>query len=74
MNMKQFVADTLELTDQLRARFNQPRVLIGAHSWGSMIAALAVAHAPDRFSAYVAISQAANAPESERMMYSQGSR
>lgn len=69
MNMKQFVADTLELTDLLRARFNQPRIFIGAHSWGSMIAALAVAQAPDRFSAYFAISQAANAPESERMMY-----
>lgn len=69
MNMNQFVADTLELTDMLRMRFKQPRVLIGAHSWGSMIAALAVAEAPDRFAAYIAISQAANAPESERMMY-----
>ena len=69
MNMKQFVADTLELTDLLRARFNQPRILLGAHSWGSMIAALAVAQAPERFSAYLAVSQAANAPESERLMY-----
>jgi pimeloyl-ACP methyl ester carboxylesterase len=69
MNMKQFVADTLELTDFLRARFKQPRIFLGAHSWGSMIAALAVAQAPERFSAYLAISQAANAPESERMMY-----
>ena len=69
MNMKQFVADTLELTDLLRVRFNQPRILLGAHSWGSMIAALAVAQAPERYSAYVAVSQAANAPESERLMY-----
>ena len=69
MNMKQFVADTLELTDLLRERFNQPRILLCAHSWGSMIAALAVAHAPERFSAYLAVSQAANAPESERLMY-----
>ena len=69
MNMKQFVADTLELSDLLRVRFKQPRILVGAHSWGSMIAALAVAQAPERFSAYFAISQAANAPESERMMY-----
>jgi pimeloyl-ACP methyl ester carboxylesterase len=69
MNMKQFVADMLELTDLLRVRFNQPRILLGAHSWGSMIAALAVAQAPERYSAYVAVSQAANAPESERLMY-----
>jgi pimeloyl-ACP methyl ester carboxylesterase len=69
MNMKQFIGDTLELTDLLRARFKQPRIFLCAHSWGSMIGALAVTQAPDRFSAYVAISQAANAPESERMMY-----
>jgi pimeloyl-ACP methyl ester carboxylesterase len=69
MKMKQFVADTLELTDLLSRRFNQPRILIGAHSWGSMIAALTVAQAPERFSAYLAVCQAANAPESERLMY-----
>ncbi|HEV3409785.1 MAG TPA: alpha/beta fold hydrolase [Chthoniobacterales bacterium] len=69
MNMKQFVADALELTDLLRARFKQPRILLGAHSWGSMIAALAVAQWPERFSAYFAISQAANPLESERIMY-----
>jgi pimeloyl-ACP methyl ester carboxylesterase len=69
MKMKQFVGDTLELTDLLRARFNQSRIVLCAHSWGSMIAALAVAQAPERFSAYVAVSQAANAPESERLMY-----
>lgn len=34
-----------------------------------MIAALAIAQAPDRFSAYLAICQAANASESERTRY-----
>lgn len=69
MNMKQFIDDTLELTHFLRGRFNRPRIFLAAHSWGSMIGALAVAQAPDRFSAYFAISQTANAPESERLMY-----
>lgn len=69
MNIKQFVSDTLELTDLLRGRFNQKHIFLGAHSWGSIIGALAVSEAPDRFSAYFAISQAANAPESERLMY-----
>ena len=69
MNMKQFIADTLELSNLLSRRFNQPRIVLGAHSWGSMIGALAVAQAPERFSAYIAVCQAANAPESERLMY-----
>jgi pimeloyl-ACP methyl ester carboxylesterase len=69
MNIKQFVSDTLELSDLLRGRFKQSHIFLAAHSWGSIIGALAVAEAPDRFSAYFAISQAANAPESERLMY-----
>lgn len=69
MNIKQFVADTLELTDLLRRRYDRSRIIIGAHSWGTMIAALAVAQSPHRYSAYLAVCQAANAPESERLMY-----
>ena len=69
MNMKRFVADTLQLTDLLRERFGRAQIMLGAHSWGSMIGALAVVQAPERFSAYLAVCQAANAPQSERLMY-----
>lgn len=69
MNVEQFVADTLELTDLLRQRLNRSRILLGAHSWGTIIGALAVAQSPERFSAYISISQAADAAESERLMY-----
>ena len=69
MNIDQFVADTAELTDLLRQRFNKPRILLGAHSWGTMIGALTVAKSPERFSAYLSVCQAANAAESERLMY-----
>ena len=69
MNIDQFVADTLELTEVLRRRFNEPRIILAAHSWGSMIGALAVKEMPERFSMYIGVCQAANAPESERFMY-----
>ncbi len=69
MNMRQFVDDTLQLTELLRRRFDKPAIVIGAHSWGTMIATLAVSEKPERFAAYVAVCPAVNAPESERLEY-----
>jgi len=69
MTIDQFVADTHELVVLLLQRFGQSKLILVAHSWGSIIGARIVAKYPELFSAYVGISQAANAPESERMMY-----
>ncbi len=69
LDMEQFVSDACELSGLLLARFNEPKLLLVGHSWGSMIGALTVARDPQKFSAYVGISQFADAPESERMMY-----
>jgi pimeloyl-ACP methyl ester carboxylesterase len=35
MHMENFVNDTLELTDILRERFNQDKIFLYGHSWGS---------------------------------------
>lgn len=69
LDIEQFVADTRELSGLLLRRFNAPKLLLVGHSWGSMIGALAAARDPEKFFAYVGISQFADAPESERMMY-----
>ena len=69
LDVEQFVSDARELTVLLLARFNVPKLLLVGHSWGSMIGALTVARAPQKFFAYVGVSQFADAPESERMMY-----
>ena len=69
MTIEQFVSDTHELTQLLLQRFDRSKLYLVAHSWGSIVGALTVAKHPELFAAYVGISQAANAPESERMMY-----
>jgi pimeloyl-ACP methyl ester carboxylesterase len=69
MTIEQFISDTHELVQFLLKRFGASKLYLVAHSWGSMIGALTVAKYPELFEAYVAISQAANAPESERIMY-----
>jgi pimeloyl-ACP methyl ester carboxylesterase len=35
MHLEDFVSDTLELTDILRERFDQDKILLWGHSWGS---------------------------------------
>ena len=69
MTIEQFIADTHELTQLLLKRYGRAKLYLVAHSWGSIVGALTVAKYPELFDSYVAISQAANAPESERMMY-----
>ncbi len=37
MHIENFVGDTLELTDILRERFNQDKIFLWGHSWGSSL-------------------------------------
>jgi pimeloyl-ACP methyl ester carboxylesterase len=69
MTIEQFVSDAHELVALLLERFGRSKLILIAHSWGSIVGALTVAKYPEQFEAYVGVSQAANPPESERMMY-----
>jgi pimeloyl-ACP methyl ester carboxylesterase len=69
MTIEQFILDTHELVELLLQRFGRSKLILVAHSWGSIVGALAVQKYPELFAAYVAISQAVDPPESERMMY-----
>lgn len=37
MTVEQFVDDTIAVTDYLRRRFDQDRICLLGHSWGSLI-------------------------------------
>ena len=69
MTIEQFISDTHELTELLLKRFGRSKLILVAHSWGSIVGALTVAKYPQLFEAYVGISQAVNPPESEKMMH-----
>lgn len=69
MNLAQFVADLDQLVAHLKRRFDQPKVVLAGHSWGTNIGvAYAQAH-PENVSAYVGIGQIANSAEGERRSY-----
>jgi pimeloyl-ACP methyl ester carboxylesterase len=69
LDVEQFVSDARELSGLLLKRFAAAKLFLVGHSLGSLIGALAAARDPDKYFAYVGVSQFADAPESERMMY-----
>ena len=59
--------DTIEVTDYLRARFGQEKILLLGHSWGAYLGIQVAAAAPKRFLAYVGMAQIAHQLRSEVM-------
>ena len=69
MTVEQFVDDTIEVSRYLINRFEQPRIYLMGHSWGSFIAIQAAAREPHLYHAYVGVGQVTNQFESERLAY-----
>src|SRR4030088_1567538 len=59
LTTEQLVADTIELTNVLRARFHEDRIYLVGHSWGTYLGMLVVARHPELYHAYVGIGQLA---------------
>ena len=69
MTADQFVSDLDELVDAVRARLEQPRVVIFGHSWGSALGALYAGRFPAKVAAYVGCEQIGDWAESESLSY-----
>lgn len=57
LTLRQTLNDTYELTNHLRHRFRKDRIILLAHSWGTLPGLLAVKEHPEYFSAYVGMGQ-----------------
>ncbi|WP_101909022.1 alpha/beta hydrolase [Marasmitruncus massiliensis] len=66
---QQFVQDALVVTDYLRKRFGQEKIYLLGHSFGTYIGILTAQAAPEKYVAYIAMSQIADQPNSELMAY-----
>lgn len=60
ITIEQYVADTVELVDWLRARFGVAKVALFGASIGSLVGALAAKQAPERISVMVSMGQFVN--------------
>lgn len=65
----QFVQDAIAVTDYLRERFRQEKIYLLGHSFGSYIGLLTAQAAPEKYHAYIAMSQIADQPQSELLAY-----
>jgi pimeloyl-ACP methyl ester carboxylesterase len=69
MNVKQFISDTYDIVQYLRKRFNQEKIFLIGHSWGSLIGILTVQKYPEFFHAYIGIGQFVSGKEQEKISY-----
>ena len=69
MSVERFIADTRELTQLLCKRFEQPKIYLVGHSWGSALAAMTVNRFPELYHAYVGVGQVVDIREGERISY-----
>jgi pimeloyl-ACP methyl ester carboxylesterase len=69
MTVEQFVADAHDLTLLLCQRFQQRKIYLVGHSWGSLLAVLVVQRHPELYHAYVGVGQAVDMQEGERISY-----
>jgi pimeloyl-ACP methyl ester carboxylesterase len=64
-----YVEDLGALVERLCARFHRNKVVLMAHSAGTVPALLYVERHPERVAAYIGIGQVASTPESEALSY-----
>lgn len=69
MHLQQFIRDGLEVTNYLRQRFQQEKIHLAAHSWGSVIGlSLAYRH-PELYHSYTGFSQITSWAENDKLSY-----
>ncbi len=69
MTTDRFIDDVLQVTNYLKDRFNQNKIYIMGHSFGTYIALNTVAQHPENYIAYLAMSQNCNQQQSELIAY-----
>ena len=69
LTLDQMVADTIELTNYLRDRFDEDKIYLVGNSWGTILGVLAVQRQPELFHAYVGTGQMVSPRETDIMFY-----
>lgn len=69
LTIENMVTDTVELVKYLLGRFNQEKIFLVGHSWGTVLGLLTVKKAPDLIHAYIGIGQVVNMKDGEKISY-----
>jgi proline iminopeptidase len=69
LTLEQMVADTLEVTNYLRQRFDEEKIYVVGNSWGATLGVLAVQRRPELYHAFVGTGQMVSQRETDIMFY-----
>ena len=72
IHIAQFVSDAIEVAEAVKARHHASKLILMAHSWGTVIGMRASIARPDLFHAYVGIGQVINTRTNERLSFEYG--
>jgi pimeloyl-ACP methyl ester carboxylesterase len=65
LKVADYVQDVVELSSYLAQRFDQEKIYLVGHSWGSIIGLLAAKAHPELFHAYIGVAQHVNSIEND---------
>ncbi|MFC7277745.1 alpha/beta fold hydrolase [Paractinoplanes rhizophilus] len=71
LTLDRIVADGIELSRHLAARFGQPKIYLTGNSWGSTLGVLMVQRNPELFYAYAGTGQMVSQRATDRVLYEQ---
>ena len=69
LTIEQYASDIIELSEILRARFDEQKIYLLGHSWGAIIGVRAVQQRPDLFHAYIGSAQMVDVLETDKIIY-----
>lgn len=67
LNLEQYLSDTHELIEMLRARLGVDRIFLLGHSWGSALGLITAQRHPELLHAYIGMGQATSERRSEEL-------
>ena len=72
IHIPRYVDDVIEAAEHVRSRYGKRKLILMAHSWGTIPSLAAAVKRPDLFHVYVGIGQNINTRENERISYEFG--
>lgn len=66
LTMEAMLSDIKEIIEHLKQKYNQEKVILMGHSWGTVLGSLYAADHPEDVSLYIAVGQAVNMRDNER--------
>src|SRR3546814_20517478 len=72
LHIERYVDDAIEIAEHVRARLGKDKLIVMAHSWGTVVGMGAALERPDLFHAYVGIGQVINVRDNQRIRFEYG--